>query len=172
MTPASAPSLMEAAPQEEALGVGALGRAADVGALGRTDSSSLGSFSLVGGRSKCVVANTSSPFYVDPGVTELAPPHQLLEKLHKLQKDGKKGPFPTGACRNYNVFAAGYQREIGDWVEDHKWGPVRCELPPHFDKVLVRIQRLSEETDSPAWTWGVMMLKKLLENLKARAWNV
>ena len=95
-----------------------------------------------------------------------------------MQQRGEKGVFGR---RNYNCWACGWQPAIEDWDEDHLWGPVGppAALPPDLDKVLEGMQRLSADEDDPAWTWGVGVLAKFLENLKARCmqrnavqWNV
>ena len=167
MTPASAPSLMEAAPQE--LGVGALG--SSVGALGSSDSSTLGSFSIVEIErwNRDFARNTSSPFYVDPAILFWAKPNQILQSLYKLQQKGEKGPFPNDGLRHYTCFACGYQMEIRDWDKQLLWGPVdTTQLPSLLDKVLKPMQRLAAEEENPYWTWAVPMLVKFMENLKAR----
>ena len=126
----------------------------DVGALGRT--------------------NTCSPFYIDAWVMDFAPSNLILQFFVQMQHDNVKGPFPVGAFRNYNCWACGYQQLPGDWDENHLWGPVPASvMPPLLDDVLVCMQKLWEEKNSPFWHWGVGMLVKLLENLKARclAWK-
>ena len=121
----------------------------DVGALGRT--------------------NTCSPFYIDAWVMDFAPSNLILQFFVQMQHDNVKGPFPVGAFRNYNCWACGYQQLRGDWDEAHLWGPMPADaMPPLLDDVLVCMQKLWEEKNSPVWCWGVGMLVKFLENLKAR----
>ena len=48
-------------------------------------------------------------------------------------------------------------------------GPTPAEvMPPSLGDVLERMQKLLEDKTSPGWCWGVGMLVKFLENLKAR----
>ena len=153
---ASAPALMEAIPEADV----------DKGALGRD-------------RSPWVLAHNASPFYIQDAVRDwLENPDSILQDLHRMQQRGEKGVFEGD---NYNCWACGWQPAIEDWDKDHLWGPVGPpeNLPPDFDKVLEGMRRLSADEDDPAWTWGVVMLVKLLENLKARCvqrnavqWNV
>ena len=138
----------------------------DVGVSGRPAGSS--SDRCVGDAGALGSTNTSSPFFID---AFCQPPANLLfTYLEKLQDRNSKGVFlPSGAFRNYNCWACGYQQPLGDWDENHLWGPVPAEvMPPLLDDVLVCMQKLWEEKNSPSWHWGVGMLVKLLENVKAR----
>ena len=141
----------------------------DVGVSGRP----AGSSSDVGDAGALGSTNTSSPFFID--AWRQPPANLIFMHLAKLQDKNSKGVFfPVGAFRNYNCWACGYQQPPGDyprgdWDENHLWGPVPAEvMPPLLDDVLVCMQKLWEEKNSPVWHWGVGMLVKLLENVKAR----
>ena len=149
----------------------------DVGMSGRpagTSGPDVGVSGLPAGTSSDVgdvgaLGRTSSPFYIDAWVVDLAPSNLILQYLAQMQHEHVKGMFPVGAFRNYNCWACGYQQLSGDWDEAHLWGPVPANaMPPLLDDVLVRMQKLWEEKNSPVWCWGVGMLVKFLENLKAR----
>ena len=139
----------------------------DVGVSGRPAGSS--SDRCVGDAGALGSTNTSSPFFID--AWRQPPANLIFRHLLNLQDIKSKGAFfPSGAFRNYNCWVCGYQQLTGDWhIEAHMWGPVpACEMPPLLDGVLVCMQKLWEEKNSPSWHWGVGMLVKLLENVKAR----
>ena len=111
---------------------------------------------------------SSSPFFVDMWVVELRKPNLLLQHLHAMQQRGEKGMFPSGAFRNYNCWAAGFDLS-GDWDEQQLWGPVPKDvLPAIMPDVLERLRKLNADRRAPAWTWGVGMLVKLLERLEVQ----
>ena len=143
----------------------------DVGVSGRPAGSS-SDVGDVGALEPTTTSETVSPFFVD--AFRWPPPNLVLNLLVRMQERREKGTFPVGAFRNYNCWGCGYQQDLGDWHEHLMWGPIPAEvMPPLLDDVLVRMQQLWEEKNSPDNCWGVGMLVKLLENLKARclAWK-
>ena len=60
--------------------------------------------------------NSSSVFYVDPAVTEIAPHNQILKFLLGMQERRVVAPFPAEPCRNYNALYAGFDVGTGEHV--------------------------------------------------------
>ena len=112
---------------------------------------------------------SSSPFFIDDWVFNLAKPNLILQKLAKMQDDDTEGMFPVGGFRNYNCWAAGFQLLPGDWGPEHIWGPFPRELlPESLPDVLARMELLWQDPLAQGWCAGVGVLVKLLQHMTAR----
>ena len=112
---------------------------------------------------------SSSPFFIDTSVYELAAPNMILQKLQKMQEDKTKGVFPVGSFRNYNVWGCGFQRLSGDWEHVHLWGPIPKEqIPAALDDVLASLELFWRDSTATGWCGDVGTLLVLLKHMKAR----
>ena len=140
----------------------------DVGMLGRLDVGKLAGLVVekLGGQDVAPVS-TSSPFFIDPEVFDLAAPNLILQHMAMMQGRRLKWPFPVGGLRNYDCFAAGFQPLLGDWAEEHIWGPIpESEVPVELiDQVSTRLEPLQLKVNCGG---GVGTLVKLFGHLKAR----
>ena len=168
----AAPNLLKPSATQD---VGMLGSAemsgrADVGMLGSAEMSGRaesGRGALGSGDVPVLGASaTSSPFYIDPVVFNLAPSNLLLQHLSTMQDRRVKWPFPPGGLRNYNVFAVGWQPTNRDWDQVHLWGPIPGDFRPKFlEEVYTRLLELNRRGGEGRRDVGVLCT--LLAHLKA-----
>ena len=98
-----------------------------------------------------------------------APDLQVCARLLDLQEKKAQYPFPSSACRNYNILGSGFDLKLGDWPSCYKWRGVKKD---HFNdgKLAACLQQFEsfvrDKSDSVFWTPSCNVIYKALVHAK------
>ena len=150
----------------KASGCGGVPKASEASGCWNRSNSPWARGASTGASSTTAYQPSSSPFFVDGAVFELAPANLVLKKIFDMQQSAVKQPFPVGGFRNYNCWAVGFDRHAGDWHQSHIWGPLPDKVVPDIvNELLPRLEKLGEATGQPD---GLRALIRLMQLLKDR----
>jgi len=114
-------------------------------------------------------AFSSSVFYIDLAVYTFAPPKQWTRRVKDLADKGISYPFPDSPGRNFNVLAAGWDMEKGEYDDSAFWkADATVTLSTEVDEVLTMFKKFidTKQGVSPHWCPDVKVLLAFLQATK------